>query len=102
MKLALLFYNCYESHVNIFDMWAPHQLTVEPLDQTLGCGVRDLAAQILPFLCVHHLQDASQVFQKVKRPQAAHEGGGGRLAVEHAVGVVQSLGTWGGAQQEKI
>ena len=70
----------------------PHQVTLQPLPQAVGGGVRDLAAQALPLLLVHELQHAAQVLQEVQRPQAAHEGRGGRLAVEHAVGVVQGLG----------
>ncbi len=81
-------------------MWGSYQVTMEPLDQTVSRGVRDLAAQTLPFLRVHQLQDAPQVFQKVKRPQAAHERRGGRLAVKQPVGVVQSLGAWGKEAQQ--
>lgn len=65
---------------------------MEPLHQAVGCGIRDLTAETLPFLRVHHLQDAPQVFQQMESSQAAHEGRGGRLAVKHAVGIVQSLG----------
>lgn len=65
---------------------------MEPLDQTVSCGVGDLAAQTLPFLRVHQLQDTPKVFQKVQRPQAAHERRGGGLTVVHPIGVVQSLG----------
>lgn len=90
---TMLFYT--ESHaasLPLSCMSDTYQLTMEPLDQTVGCGVRDLAAETLPFLCVHQLQDAPQVFQKVKRPKAAHERRGGRLAVKQPIGVVQRLG----------
>lgn len=75
-------------------------MPLQPLHQAVGRGVGDLAAQTLPLLNLHQLQDAPQVLQKVKRPQAAHEGGGGRLAIKQPIGVVQSLGACGGSEVE--
>lgn len=74
--------------------FTPYNMAVDPLAQALSGGVRDLAAQALPLLRVHHLKNAPQLFQEVKGPQTAHERRGGRLAVKHAVGVVQTLGAW--------
>lgn len=70
-----------------------YHLTLEPFDESLGRGIRDLAAQPFPLLCFHHLQQAPQVLHQVQRPQAPHERGGGGLAVKDAIGVFQSLGT---------
>ena len=70
----------------------PHQVSLQPLPQAEGGGVGDLAAQALLLLVVHELQHAAQVLQEMQRPQVAHEGRCGRLAVKHAVGVVQGLG----------
>lgn len=71
-----------------------HQVTLEPLHQAVSCGVRDLAAETLSFLCVHHLEDPPQLLQEVQGPQITHERRRGRLAVKQTVGVVQSFGPW--------
>lgn len=77
-----------------------YKVTVDPLGQAFNGGVRDLAAETLPFLRVHHLKNTPQLFQKVKSSQAAHERRGGGLAIKHAVRVVQSLGAWSTAEKQ--
>lgn len=72
-----------------------YKMPVDPAAQAFSGGVRNLAAETLPLLRVHHLKNTPQLLQKVKSSQAAHERRGGRLAIKHAVGVVQSLGAWG-------
>lgn len=72
---------------------ATHQGPMQPFHQAVSGGVGDLAAEALPLVAVHHLQHATQVLQQVQRPQPAHERRCWRLAVKHAIGVVQSLGT---------
>lgn len=76
-----------------------YKMTMDPLAQAFNGGVRDLAAQTLPFLCVHHLKDTPQLFQEVKSSQATHERRSGGLAIKHAVRVVQSLGAWWTAEK---
>lgn len=84
---------------NILCWLLSYQGAVQPLHQAVGCGIRDLTAETLTFLSVHHLQGASQVFQKMESSQAAHERWSGRLAVKHTIGVVQRLGAWGEEQE---
>lgn len=76
---------------------------MDPLAQAFNGGFGDLAAKTLPFLCVHHLKNTPQLFQKVKSSQASHERRGGGLAIKHAVRVVQSLGAcWTAAGNQEL
>ena len=45
-----------------------HQGPLQPLHQAVSGGVRDLTAEALPLIAIHHLQHAAQVLQQVQRP----------------------------------
>lgn len=93
----------FNSEATVTGGFRSYEVTVDPLAQAFNGGFGDLAAKTLPFLCVHHLKNTPQLFQKVKSSQASHERRGGGLAIKHAVRVVQSLGAcWTAARNHDL